>query len=131
MGNKNRQYLGKLIRAKWSESERNRWKFATRAQVEDVHGVPFGFYICHFGVIQYTCLKMHNTSKTTGCRATLIEVWESRVVVICIWNTFDVYTFDALTLCNVILVSFSALVSDWCVTHERVAVEQSRVNLGF
>ncbi len=39
---------------------------------------------CHFGVIQCTCLKMLCNSKTPGCQAKQIEVWD-------LWATSSTY----------------------------------------
>ncbi len=54
---------------------------------------------------------------TAGCRVKRSEIWESGVVVICIWGTFDLLVF------KVILGSLIALVSKWPVTQKYLAVE--------
>ncbi len=42
----------------------------------------------HFGVILCNCLEIACNSKTDGCRAKLIEIWHSRVIVQHICGTF-------------------------------------------
>ncbi len=53
-----------------------------------------------------------------------IEIWESMVVVPCIWGTFGVFVF------KVILGSFGALVSEWPLTRKGLAVEQNGLKVG-
>ncbi len=53
-------------------------------------------------------------------RAKLSEIWESGLVVTCIWGTFDLLVF------KVILGSFIALVSKWPVTQKRLAIRATR-----
>ena len=57
--------------------------------------VSFGALVSKWPVIR----------KTAGCRARLSEIWESEVVVICIWGIFR------LLVLKVILGSFGVLVS--------------------
>ncbi len=57
-------------------------------------------------------------SNTPSCRVERIESWDSAVVVICIWGTFNLSVFQ------VIWVSFSAFASKWPVTRKRVAVSE-------
>ncbi len=45
------------------------------------------------------------------------EIWDSWILVIHIWGTFD------LVVVKVILGSFSALVSEWPVTQNRLVVD--------
>ena len=70
----------------------------------------------HFGAIRCTCLKMSCNSKTAGHKVKWSKIWDSGVVVACIWGTFDFLPF------NVILESFSALVSKWPVIQKQLAI---------
>ncbi len=68
-------------------------------------------------VVMHAGLKMACNSKTDGYGARGIVIWDSRVVVICIWGTFD------LLVLIVILGSFGVLVSKWPATRKRLGVE--------
>ena len=52
---------------------------------------------CHFGFIQCTSLKMACNLKMTGRRVKLGEIWDSGVVAICIWSTFDLSVLIPVT----------------------------------
>ncbi len=70
----------------------------------NMYGVPLAFSVlCHFGVIRCTHLEMGCNSKMAGRRVKWSEIWES-VVVICIWNTFDIIVVSII------------LLSSWSVT---------------
>ncbi len=52
----------------------------------------------YFGVIWCTCLKMVCNSKTASHRAKWSEIWESWVVVTCIWGSFNLLAFNLVYL---------------------------------
>ena len=83
-----------------------------------------GYLWGHFGVIQCTCLKMACNSKMVNGRATRSEIWDSWLLVTCIWHTFE------LLVLNIILGSFDALVSKWCVAGRQLPVERNGVKFG-
>ena len=58
-------------------------------------------------------------------RAKQTEIWDSGVVVMCMHGTIDISVLD------VILWSFGAVVSKWPVTQKRLVVEQNEDNLGL
>ena len=63
-------------------------------------------------------------SKTAGRRAKYSEIWDSGVVVIYIWGTFDLLVF------KVIWGSFIALDTIWPVAQKWLALERNRVKFG-
>ncbi len=98
---------------KWLTIERNWVKLGVRGSCHMYMGHLWPFSVLgHLGFIQCSCLKMACNSKIAGCRMKRSEIWESWVVVVCIWGTFD------LLVLKVILGSFGALVSKWPVTRK-------------
>ncbi len=57
-------------------------------------------------------------------RAKKSEIWNSGIVVTCIWGIFDLLVF------NVIFRLFGALVSKWPVTRKQLVVDQNGVKIG-
>ncbi len=51
----------------------------------------------HFAVILHL-LKMVCNSKMTGHRMKWIEIWDSKVVLTCLWDIFDLLMFHVKTL---------------------------------
>ncbi len=56
-------------------------------------------------------------SKTAGYRDKRTEIWDSGIVVPCIWSTFDILVF------RVILGLCGATVSKWPVTRKWLGIE--------
>ncbi len=54
----------------------------------------------HFQITQCTCLRMVRKSKIAGKRAKTSEIWDSMLIVICIWGTFDLLVFKLLSFCK-------------------------------
>ncbi len=62
--------------------------------------------------------------KTAGHGVKGNEIWDSGIVVVCIWGTFDILVF------KVALGSLCVLVSKWTLTRKRLAIGQSGVKFG-
>ncbi len=63
-------------------------------------------------------LKIDNTLEVPNHRLTQSAIWDSGVVLTCVWCTFDLLVF------KVILTSFGALVSKWSVIQKQIAIER-------
>ncbi len=69
------------------------------------------------GSFSCTCLKMACHSKTVDCRVKLCEIWNSCVVVTCIWGTFT-FKYSTNYWCHLVHLSQNFMYLKKCMVVE-------------